>query len=574
MSAGTPRIVRRDNGDAKALPANLHPVLRRVYAARGIHSSDALDYRLQCLLPPNSLGGTRQAAELIARHLEHGSILIVGDFDADGATATALTLEVLRALGANRVDYLVPNRFEFGYGLTPEIVSLARERAPDLIITVDNGISSHAGVEAAHQAGIEVLITDHHLAGSELPRADAIVNPNLSGESFASPNLAGVGVVFYVLLALRALLRERDWYRHRGVPEPNLAEWLDLVALGTVADVVPLDHNNRLLLHQGIQRIRAGHSRPGIQSLLELAGRDRSQLVAQDLGFAVAPRLNAAGRLDDMSHGIETLLARDRSVARERAQVLDDMNRRRRLIQSDMEADATAALEKLRLEDRETLPAGVCLYDAGWHEGIVGLVAARIRERVHRPVVAFASAGKGQLKGSARSVPGLHIRDVLAHMETRHPGLISRFGGHAMAAGMSLEADHLEAFREAFREEVERVAGPETFQERIETDGELSPAEISLELAQILRESGPWGQAFPEPMFEGAFRVLDHRVLGERHLKLRLQHPESAAPLDAIRFNDPSPPVGEWVRLVYRLEVNDYRGIRRPQLLVEYLEDC
>lgn len=572
MTGRTPRVVRRDSQGAENLSRSIHPVLRRVYAGRGIQDDQALDYRLQRMLRPDQLGGTRRAAELIARHLETGSILVVGDFDADGATATTLTLEVLRSLGAHRVDYLVPNRFEYGYGLTPEIVALARERQPDLIITVDNGISSHAGVAAAHEAGIQVLVTDHHLAGEELPAADAIVNPNLAGEAFPSPYLAGVGVVFYVLLALRAHLRSLDWYSRRGVAEPNLAEWLDLVAVGTVADVVPLDRNNRLLVHQGIQRIRAGRGRPGIECLLELAGRDREQLAAQDLGFAVAPRLNAAGRLDDMSHGIETLLARDRGEAREKARVLDDMNRRRRLIQADMEADANAALNHLRLEAASELPAGVCLHDPRWHEGVLGLVAARIRERVHRPVVAFATTGDGELKGSARSVPGLHIRDVLANMDTRRPGLIRRFGGHAMAAGMSLEADHLEPFRQAFREEVERLAGPETFQERIETDGELAPAEISLELAEALRHGGPWGQAFPEPVFEGAFRVLEQRVVGERHLKLRLQHPESAEPLDAIRFNDPAPPPGEWVRLVYRLEVNDYRGIRRPQLLVQHLE--
>lgn len=573
MSRSRPRLVQRPVPSGARLPSALHPVLRRVYAARNILDAQALDYRIRGLLAPDRLGGTAAGAELIRRHMADGHILVVGDFDADGATATALTVSVLRAMGAASVDYLVPNRFEYGYGLTPEIVALARERDPQLIITVDNGISSHAGVAAAREAGIDVLVTDHHLQGESLPDANVVINPNLAREDFPSPHLAGVGVAFYALLALRARLREEGWFSRTGLAEPNLAEWLDLVALGTVADLVPLDRNNRLLVHQGVQRIRADRARPGIRALIELAGKERESITARDLGFALAPRLNAAGRLDDMSHGIETLLATDRDRAREGARVLDEMNDRRRHLQADMEADAEAAIAGLRLDTSGPLPHGLCLHDGRWHEGIVGLVASRIRERVHRPVVAFARAGSGGLKGSARSIPGLHIRDVLAAMDTRQPGLLGRFGGHAMAAGMSLEAERLPAFREAFDREVARAAGPEAFEEVIETDGTLAPEEISLELAEQLRDAGPWGQGFPEPVFEGEFRVLEARIVGERHLKLRVQHPDAAAPIDAICFNaEQTLEAGARVRLVYRLEVNDYRGLRRPQLVVRWFE--
>ena len=569
------RIHRRQVPGEVRLPGELHPVLRRVYANRGVKTASELDYTATALIPPDTLGGVAAAAALIEAHLLDGRILVVGDFDADGATSTALLLEVLRALGAASVDYLVPNRFEFGYGLTPEIVTLALKQQPTLIITVDNGISSHEGVARAKAAGVAVLITDHHLPGPTLPDANVIVNPNLSDDGFPSRCLAGVGVVFYLLLGLRAHLRRRNWFQGAGRSEPRLGDWLDLVALGTVADLVPLDHNNRILVHQGLQRMRSGRSRPGIDALIRVAGRNRSDLACSDLGFALAPRLNAAGRLDDMSHGIETLLARDAGTAWERAQILDTMNQRRRDIEYDMQQEAERAIDKLKLSEADGLPAAVTLYQSGWHAGIVGLVAARIRERVHRPVAALARGDNGLLKGSLRSVSGIHIRDVLADMDTRHPGLLERFGGHAMAAGLSMKEQALPRFRDAFADTVQRFAGEENLAGRVLSDGELSPRDFSLEFAETLRRAGPWGQAFPEPVFDGVFTVLDSRVVGERHLKCRLRQVDLQAPLEAIAFNPPAhwlDSLPERIRVAYRLDVNEYRGLRRPQLVIELIE--
>ncbi len=569
-------IRRRPLCEARDLPGELPPLLARVYAARQVRCAAELDRGLGALLAPERLRGMDRAVALLAEALERGRrILVVADFDADGATSCALALRGLRALGAAAVDFVVPNRFEYGYGLTPEIVAVAAARAPEVLITVDNGISSVAGVSAARERGMRVLVTDHHLPGSELPPADAIVNPNQPGDDFPSKNLAGVGVMFYVLMALRAHLRGMGWFRRRGIPEPNLARFLDLVAFGTVADVVPLDHNNRILVEQGLRRIRAGQCVAGIRALMEVAGRDAARACAGDIGFALGPRINAAGRLEDMSLGIECLLADEPGAARTMAGELDRLNRERQAIQADMQAQAEAALERLAL-DGATLPFGLCLYDESWHEGVIGILAGRIRERVHRPVIAFAPARDGQVKGSARSVPGLHIRDALDAVAAAQPGLLHKFGGHAMAAGLSLELHRLEAFRTAFDREVRRHLGEDDLRGVFWSDGELAVADLSLDLAETLRQAGPWGQGFPEPLFDGVFRVVAQRVLGDRHLKLRLCPEAGEAPVEAIAFHQAgaralSAP-GERVRVAFRLDVNEWRGRRSAQLRVEHIE--
>jgi len=559
--------------DPDRLPPGMPAVLKRVYAARAIESSGDLDYSLDRLLPPDRLGGLEQAVELLAEAVEADwRMVVVGDFDADGATSCALCLRALRGMGAAQVDYLVPNRFEYGYGLTPEIVAVAATRQPDLLITVDNGISSLAGVAAARERGIRVLITDHHLPGEKLPPANAIVNPSLYGEGFPGRHLAGVGVAFYVMLALRAGLRARGWFARRGLSEPNLGQLLDLVALGTVADVVPLDRNNRLLVQQGLQRIRAGRCLPGIRALLEAGGRVPARTVSTDLGFVVGPRLNAAGRLEDMSLGIECLLTDNEAGARAMAARLDALNRDRKDIEADMQAQALAIIESLLPDTREP-PAGFCLFDSHWHQGVIGILAARIKDRFHRPVIAFARDGKGELKGSARSIAGLHIRDTLDAIASRHPELLSHFGGHAMAAGLALAEAHLPAFEAAFIAEVSRVLSVEDLQDVIYTDGALSEEELSLATAKLLREAGPWGQGFPAPQFEGRFALLEQRVVGERHLKMVLRPAGGSRRLDAIAFNSgvQTPPGGQ-VRLVYRLDVNEYRGVENAQLVVEHIE--
>jgi single-stranded-DNA-specific exonuclease len=500
---------------------------------------------------------------------------VVGDFDADGATSTALVVSALRAMGATDVGYLVPNRFEYGYGLTPEIVALAAQDKPDLIITVDNGISSIEGVAAATAAGIRTLVTDHHLAGRTLPAAEVIVNPNQPGCTFASKNLAGVGVIFYIMLALRAELRRRDWFNANAIKEPNLAQYLDLVALGTVADVVSLDRNNRILVAGGLQRIRAGQARPGIQALLEIAGRNPEALVASDLGFAVGPRLNAAGRLDDMSIGIECLLSPDSHSARPLANQLHQFNQDRRVIEQGMQDEALALLADLELAEGEEPPVGITLYDPGWHQGVVGILASRIKDRLHRPTIAFADAEDGEIKGSARSIPGIHIRDILDAVATRHPGLVSKFGGHAMAAGLSLERDAYDDFAAAFVAEVARHTEDVNLQAVIDSDGELLPGDFNLELASALRFAGPWGQHFPEPLFDGCFNIVQQRLVGEKHLKLVLAVPGTAELVDAIAFNVdlevwPNP-AQERVAAAYRLDVNEFRGRRSLQLVIEHL---
>ncbi len=559
------------------LEGELHPVLERVFAARGITTADQLTHGLDRLLPPAGFAGLASAAALLADSLENREkILIVGDFDADGATSIAVGINLLRAMGATDVDYLVPNRFEYGYGLTPEIVELARQRTPDLIITVDNGISSLEGVARARELGIRTLVTDHHLPGRELPAADVIVNPNQPGCDFPSKSLAGVGVIFYVLSALRRELRERGWFERADIEPPSLAAVLDLVALGTVADVVPLDRNNRVLVQQGLLRIRAGQTRPGIAALLKIAGRPLHRVVASDLSFAVAPRLNAAGRLDDMSVGIACLLAESETEADHYAAQLDTLNRDRQQIERGMQEQAATALASLDIGD-ENLPNSICLYQPGWHQGVVGILASRIKDRWHRPVIAFADGEDGSLKGSARSIPGLHIRDVLDRVASSEPGLVSKFGGHAMAAGLSLPQAHFERFAIALEAVVSEWIDEVELEAVVESDGELGVDEMQLALAQELRYAAPWGQHFPEPVFDGVFHLVHQRIVGDKHLKLVLS-PDGAPDrlLDAIAFNvdtDAWPnPGAERVEVAYRLDCNYYRGEERLQLMVEVLK--
>jgi single-stranded-DNA-specific exonuclease len=572
----TTRIARREAPPVpEALAGALHPVLARVLAARNVLSVSDLDYGLEKLHPAANLAGVEHAVALLEDAIaEDKRILIVADFDADGATGCAVAVRGLRLMGARHVDYVVPNRFEFGYGLTPEIVAIAEKRAPDLLITVDNGISSIEGVAAAAAHDIPVIVTDHHLPGERLPEAAAVVNPNQPGDDFPSKCLAGVGVMFYLLIALRAALRDKGWFAARDIADPNLGRLLDLVALGTVADVVPLDANNRILVAQGIARIRSGRTWAGIAALLDVAGRDRQRLTAADLAFAVAPRLNAAGRLTDMTLGIECLLSDDPRAAADMAARLDGLNRERREIEARMRDQAMAQVDALGLESSETLPFGLCLYDGEWHPGVVGIVASRVKERLHRPVIAFAPDGEHTLKGSARSVTGVHIRDALDTIAARHSGLISKFGGHAMAAGLSLEREHFDAFRAAFDTEVRRHLSAGDLRGTILSDGPLEPADIGLALARELRRAGPWGQGFPEPVFDGEFEVVSARVVGDLHMKLALRVADGAQPVDAIAFNavETWPRDAKFVRLAYRLDVNHFRGRDSAQLVVEHAE--
>ena len=570
------KIIRRRQPIAAAIAteSSVHPLLARIYATRGISSKDDLNLALDQLLPPDGLLNAQAAARLLADALStQQRILIVGDFDADGATSTALAVTALREFGAQNVDFLVPNRFEYGYGLTPGIVALAAKNKPDLIITVDNGISSIDGVAAARDLGIATLITDHHLAGRQLPDADVIVNPNQPGCAFASKNLAGVGVIFYIMLALRAELRSRNWFATR--PEVNLGHYLDLVALGTVADVVPLDRNNRILVAAGLARIRAGKARPGIYALLQAGSRKYQSVVASDLGFAVGPRINAAGRLDDMSIGIACLLSDDVGEAGAIAGRLQQLNQDRRVIEQGMQEEALQILAELPVETDSEPPVAMTLYQSGWHQGVIGILASRIKDRLHRPVIAFADGDAGEIKGSARSIPGIHIRDILDAVATRHPGLISKFGGHAMAAGMTLPLDAYDDFTAAFTAEVARHAQDLELQAVIESDGELSDAELHLDLATQLRYAGPWGQHFPEPVFDGRFNIVSQRLVGEKHLKLVLAVTGSQQIIDAIAFNVdldiwPEQSVAR-VDIAYRLDVNEFRGQRSVQLMIEHL---
>ncbi len=562
----------------EAAPASLSGVpewLARVYAARHVTRDRDLDYALKNLARPGDLSGLEAALDILEEAvMADAQITFVGDFDADGATSCALGVGALRGMGATRVDYLVPNRFDFGYGLSPEIVGVAAGSSePDVLITVDNGIGSHAGVLAAQQLGITTIITDHHLPGESLPQADAIVNPNNHGDAFASKCLAGVGVIFYVMMALRGRLRAAGWFQQANVPEPNLAEYLDLVALGTVADMVTLDRNNRILVAQGLARIRGGRTRPGIHALLEVAGRDPANLGSRDLGFSVAPRLNAAGRLEDMTVGIECLMSEDMDHARRLAGELDDINRKRREMQSDMVQQAEQVVAAMSLE---SVPHGIALFDESWHQGLVGLIASRVTELTRRPAIAFAPAGDAELKGSARSVSGVHIRDVLAAIDVAHPEVIDRFGGHAMAAGLSLRPDRLETFQGLFGEYVGRFGGDTLSRTRVVySDGPLEEADISVENARLLQEHGPWGQGFPEPLFDDTFEVLERRTVGSGFIRYRLRRPGGRKVITGICFNPPDsetmpdPPSG--IHAVYRLSLNDYNGKQSAQLIIEYV---
>ena len=563
-----------------ALDTSIHPVLRRIYATRGVFREGERRLELTDLLSPRLLKNSDRAAAMLADVMAADKhILVVGDFDADGATSCALFKLGLQAMGYASVDYLVPNRFEYGYGLTPEIVAVAATRNPDLIVTVDNGIASIDGVEAANAAGIDVLVTDHHLPGNALPAARCILNPNLPDCGFPSKALAGVGVVFYLLSALRAELRERGWFDSKQVPEPNMAQFLDLVALGTVADVVPLDQNNRRLVRHGINIIRSGRGRPGILALLEVAGRNPVTAVAGDLAFSAGPRLNAAGRLDDMSLGIACLLEENPSRARDMAMQLDGLNRDRRQIEQDMQEQAMAVLADLDIHASDQL--GICLYDPAWHQGVIGILASRIKEKFHRPCIVFADSGGEEdgskvIKGSARSIEGLHIRDVLDTLATRHPDLLQKFGGHAMAAGLAIRQDDFPAFASAFEEVLRKELDRESLLQTTWVDGELSPDCFSLAFASELREAGPWGQHFPEPLFQGEFAVINNRVVGEKHLKLTLQVPGDGPLIDAIAFNADADLLHRnlaRIALAYRLDVNEFRGNLSPQLVVEQVLD-
>ncbi|OBU02069.1 single-stranded-DNA-specific exonuclease RecJ [Morganella psychrotolerans] len=567
---------RRDVADGSALSApERSPLLCRLYAARGISSPEQLDRGARGLLNYRQLNGIEQGVALLKEALHQNlHIVIVGDFDADGATSTALSVRALRLMGFRRIDFLVPNRFEDGYGLSPQVVEEARKKGAELIMTVDNGISSHDGVSAAHAAGIRVIVTDHHLPGETLPPAEAIINPNLADCEFPSKSLAGVGVAFYLMSALRASLRTDNWFAEQGIAEPNLAELLDLVALGTVADVVVLDQNNRILVHQGLNRIRAGRCCAGITALLEIAKRNAPALVASDLGFALGPRLNAAGRLDDMSVGVALLLTDDMAQARMVAHELDALNQTRREIEQGMQQEAVVLFDKIERSTTE-MPSGIALYHPEWHQGVVGILASRIKERYHRPVIAFAPCGDGLLKGSGRSVQGLHLRDALERLDTLNPGMILAFGGHAMAAGLSLPENCFPDFQEKFAALVSEMVDPAQLQGVIWSDGALDIQEMTLETAGLLREGGPWGQGFPEPLFDGYFRLLQQRIVGEKHLKVMVE-PEGGGPLlDGIAFNVD---VNYWpdnsvqrVRLAYKLDVNEFRGQRSAQLLIEHI---
>lgn len=575
MSAVTRIIQRRElPGVLPDLPHNTHPVLQRLYACRGVKNAGELERGAGRLLPFQQLKGIDAATALLITALQQQQhIVIVGDFDADGATSTAVLLSGLKALGFKLVEYLVPNRFEYGYGLTPEMAELAVAQGAELIITVDNGISAIEGIALAKKAGVKVLVTDHHLAGNELPNADAIVNPNQPGCSFPSKALAGVGVAFYLLLALRAALRDQHYFTQRQLAEPNVAELLDLVALGTVADVVPLDSNNRILVHQGLMRIRSGKCRPGIQALIDVANRSAAKLTASDFGFALAPRLNAAGRLDDMSLGISCLLAPDLGLARQYAAELDSLNVERRAIEQSMQVEAQAFLSQLSFDGTE-LPEALCLYRHDWHQGVIGILAGRIKEQFNRPTIVFAQGDEGELKGSARSINGLHIRDLLEEISSQYPGLIKKFGGHAMAAGLTISADRLDTFKLALSLTAKKHLTPEQLTAVLYSDGDLPAECFDIGFAQLLQNAGPWGQAFPEPVFDGEFNLISQKMLADRHLKMMLQTADGKL-IDAIWFNADNkawPNVNvQKVQLAYQLDINEYRDKQNLQLLVRHM---
>jgi len=549
--------------------------LKQLYARRGV-TEDNCDLLLSKLLRPETMKGLAEAAIVIADAIAaQRSILIVGDFDADGATSTSVCMLALKMMGAQNIDYLIPNRFDYGYGLSPEIVAVAYSKNADVLITVDNGISSIEGVAAAKLLGMTVVVTDHHLPGNTLPNADVIVNPNQPGCQFASKSIAGVGVAFYLMSALRAELRQRNWYQLQHIVEPNLGSLLDIVALGTVADVVSLDTNNRILVNAGLQRVRSGRCRVGITTLLEVAKRSPEKMVAADFGFAVGPRLNAAGRLDEMALGVEILLCEDIMLARRMAAELDGLNQERRELETGMQQEALKSLSKVSLNE-DDLPWGIAIFQDDWHQGVIGILASRIKDRYHRPVIAFADAGDGTIKGSARSIKGLHMRDLLERINSLYPGMITKFGGHAMAAGLSLKADVFELFTQAFDDAVREVLDYEQLTGELLSDGELPSDLMTLDMAFLLRNAGPWGQSFEEPLFDGMFNVVQQRIVGEKHLKLLLETQCGSTMLDAIAFNVdlaiwPDATI-KHARVVYKLDVNEFRGNQTVQLMVDYIE--
>jgi single-stranded-DNA-specific exonuclease len=579
-------IKRRPLPEQIDLPDSLHPVLQRVLAAREIKKESELEYGLENLLPYTTLLGIEKAVNLLYDALDQQArILIVADFDADGATSCATAIKALRLMGAKNIGFLVPNREKQGYGLSPQIVEIAYKdsflantpyHAPDLLITVDNGISSVKGVQAAKEKGMRVLVTDHHLPGKQTPNADAIVNPNQNDDPFPSKNLCGVGVIFYVMMALRAHLRKKDWFTKQGIPEPNLANLLDLVALGTVADVVTLDYNNRILIEQGLRRIRANYCCPGLRALIEISKREQSQLIASDLAFYVGPRLNAAGRMDDMSYGIACLLSGTDFEAKQHADLLQLFNQERRLEESKMQEEALNQLDILG--DPDQLPIGLCLLDESWHQGIIGILAARIKERLHRPVIIFthdkelenATHNEKMIRGSGRSVEGVHLRDVLERIATQQPEVIDHFGGHAMAAGLTIPHSQFQAFQQAFDQAIRQHLSVEALQGTIYSDGPLSGEELNLDLAEEIRRLTPWGHHFPEPIFDGEFELIDRRLLKEKHLKMQVRPIEGGPLIEVIAFNtvDTDWPVQvNRVQLAYRLEVNIFRGAKNLQLM-------
>jgi len=581
------QVVRREAVSDDNLPPHLHPIIKQIYASRGVTSAEELDLKVSQLSAVDSLKGISTACQLLHQaFIDEVNICIVGDFDADGATSTALMMDALTALGHKNQQFIVPNRFEYGYGLSPEIVDVAVKQGAELLVTVDNGISCLAGVARAKALGLQVIVTDHHLPGKKLPIADAIVNPNQPDCTFISKALAGVGVAFYLMLALRKHLREQQWFTQNAINEPNLAKLLDLVALGTVADVVPLDANNRILVAQGLKRIRAGHTRPGIQALIEIAGKNQRRMVASDFGYALGPRINAAGRLDDMSFGINCLLAPDLMTARAMAVELDDLNKARREIEQGMQQEAEKVLQQLNFS-QDNLSSGIVLYQPDWHQGVIGIVAGRLKEKFHRPSIVFAgggmendllqnndsAGGATEIKGSARSIPGLHVRDLLEHIDSQHPGIIIKFGGHAMAAGLSISADNFTEFQSLFIKYAGEWIAEEDLQGKLLSDGQLAVSELNLIFAEKLRDAGPWGQNFMEPMFDDVFTLVQQRIVGEKHLKMVLQKEQQV--FDAIAFNVdtsiwPSHQATK-AHVTYRLDINEFRGKQSVQLLVEHL---
>ena len=571
-SAKQLKVSRRPLADSLPVLDGYSALLRRVVASRGIAEMSELSSALKDLHAVSTLKGIEQATQRLALALEQQQrVLIVGDFDADGATATALSVRCLKAFGFRHVDYIVPNRFEYGYGLTPEIIDVASPFSPQLIITVDNGISSIEGVEYAADLGIDVVITDHHLPGRSLPKAVAIVNPNQADDEFSSKNLAGVGVIFYLMLAFKQLLTQKNYFEAKQIPSPNIVQWLDLVALGTVADVVKLDRNNRILVEQGLRRIRSGQCSQGVLALLRVGKKNYRDTCSQDLGFTCGPRLNAAGRLDDMSLGIECLLTDSAATAQDYASELDTMNRTRRKLESDMKQSALAQLNQIEL-DPDSLPAIICLFDETWHQGVVGIIAARIRERYYRPCLIFAPGNDGEIKGSGRSIPGIHMRDVIDRVASLNPGLVEKFGGHAMAAGLSINTADFKAFRQSAIQVVEALTNPAMFHEQLLSDGCLEVGEYSLGCAQELAQAVPWGQGFEAPVFDDEFQIVSKRVLKQAHLKLKLRPKGQQPAIDAIAFNvdmDVWPEIGGKIHLLYQLGVNDYNGEKSLQLMVQ-----